>query len=70
MRRAQNREAHRARSSLSGASSCRTIGLDAPTNDTELITTYVRQIEVRRTKIAISLVSEDQGKKTQPSFGP
>ena len=37
----------------------RHIGPDAPVDNTELITTYVRQIEVRRTGIAISLSSED-----------
>jgi site-specific DNA recombinase len=38
----------------------RHIGHDAPIDTTELITTYVRQIEVRRTEIVISLLSEDQ----------
>jgi hypothetical protein len=33
----------------------RHIGHDAPVDNTELITTYVREIEVRRTEIAISL---------------
>src|SRR5580658_727742 len=37
----------------------RHIGHDAPLDNTELITTYVRQIEVRRTVIAISLLRED-----------
>ena len=37
----------------------RHIGHDAPVDNTELITTYVRQIEVRRTEIVISLLSED-----------
>ena len=37
----------------------RHIGPDAPADNTELITTYVRQIEVRRTEIAISLMSGD-----------
>ena len=37
----------------------RQIGHDAPVDNTELITTYVRQIEVRPTEIAISLLSED-----------
>jgi site-specific DNA recombinase len=37
----------------------RHIGDDAPIDNTELITTYVRQIEVRRTEIVISLPSED-----------
>jgi site-specific DNA recombinase len=38
----------------------RHLGSDAPIDTTELITTHVRQIEVRRTEIAISLLSEDQ----------
>jgi site-specific DNA recombinase len=38
----------------------RHIGPDAPVDTTELITTHVRQIEVRRTEIVISLLSEDQ----------
>jgi site-specific DNA recombinase len=38
----------------------RHIGHDAPIDNTELITTYVRKIEVRRTEIAISLRSEDR----------
>jgi site-specific DNA recombinase len=37
----------------------RHIGADAPIDTTELVTTYVRQIEVRRTEIAISLLSEE-----------
>jgi len=37
----------------------RHIGHDAPVENTELVTTYVRQIEVRRTEIAISLLSDD-----------
>jgi hypothetical protein len=37
----------------------RHIGDDEPTDDTELITTHVRQIEVRRTEIAISLLKEE-----------
>jgi site-specific DNA recombinase len=36
----------------------RHIGHDAPTDNAELITTYVRRIEVRRTAIAISLLNE------------
>jgi site-specific DNA recombinase len=36
----------------------RHIGPDAPVDDTELITTCARRIEVRRTEIAISLLSE------------
>jgi hypothetical protein len=36
------------------------VGPDAPVDTTELITTYVRQIEVRRTEIVISLLGEDQ----------
>jgi site-specific DNA recombinase len=38
----------------------RQIGPDAPGDDTELITTYVQRIEVKRTEITISLSSEDQ----------
>jgi hypothetical protein len=38
----------------------RHIGHDAPIDNTELLTTYVRQIEVRRTEIAISKASEDE----------
>jgi site-specific DNA recombinase len=37
----------------------RHIGPDAPGDDTEMISTYVQRIEVRRTEIAISLGSED-----------
>src|SRR5262249_18256612 len=37
----------------------RHIGDDAPIDTTELITTHVRQIEVRRTEIAISLMNEE-----------
>jgi hypothetical protein len=43
----------------------RHIGHDAPVDNTELITTYVRQIEVRRTEIAISLRSEDQASEVE-----
>ena len=43
----------------------RHIGPDAPVDNTELITTYVRQIEVRRTEIAISLPSEDQASEDE-----
>src|SRR5262249_50929487 len=35
------------------------IGLDAPGEDAELITAYVHRIEVRRTEIAITLLSQD-----------
>jgi site-specific DNA recombinase len=38
----------------------RHVGPDAPSDETELITTCVRRIEVRRTEIAISLASEDR----------
>jgi site-specific DNA recombinase len=38
---------------------------DAPIDTTELITTYVRQIEVRRTEIAISLLNEDNASKDE-----
>jgi site-specific DNA recombinase len=37
----------------------RHVGPDAPSGDTELIAEHVRRIEVRKTEIAISLVSED-----------
>jgi hypothetical protein len=37
---------------------------DAPSEDTELITTWVRRIEVRRTEIAISLAGEDDAGDT------
>jgi site-specific DNA recombinase len=37
----------------------RHVGPDAPSADTELIPAHVRRIEVRKTEIAISLVSED-----------
>ena len=43
----------------------RHIGHDAPIDNTELITTYVRQIEVRRTEIAISLLSEDHASEDE-----
>ena len=43
----------------------RHIGHDAPIGNTELITTHVRQIEVRRTDIAISLLSEDQASEDE-----
>jgi site-specific DNA recombinase len=38
----------------------RQVGPDAPSDDNELIGTHVHRIEVRRTEIAISLVSEDR----------
>jgi hypothetical protein len=38
----------------------RQIGPDAPSDDTEMITTCVRRIEVRRTEIAISLANEER----------
>ena len=41
------------------------IGDDAPIDTTELITTCVRQIEVRRTEIAISLVNEDNASEDE-----
>jgi hypothetical protein len=44
---------------------CQQIGHDAPIDNTELITTYVRQVEVRRTEIAISLLSEDQASEDE-----
>ena len=45
------------------------IGPDAPSDDAELITTCVHRIEVRRTEIAVSLVSEDHASNgdTTPS---
>jgi hypothetical protein len=43
----------------------RHIGPDTPIDTTELITTYVRQIEVRRTEIVISLLSEDQASEDE-----
>jgi hypothetical protein len=43
----------------------RHIGPAAPIDTTELIATYVRQIEVRRTEIAISLLSEDQASEDE-----
>ena len=43
----------------------RHIGPDAPVDNTELITTYVRQIEVRRTEIAISLPSEENASEDE-----
>jgi site-specific DNA recombinase len=35
------------------------IGPDAPSDDAELITTCIRRVEVRRTEIAVSLMSEE-----------
>ena len=43
----------------------RHIGHDAPTDTIELITTYVRQIEVRRTEIAISLMNEENASEDE-----
>jgi hypothetical protein len=43
----------------------RHIGHDAPIDNTELITTYVRRIEVRRTEIAISLRSEENASEDE-----
>jgi site-specific DNA recombinase len=43
----------------------RHIGHDAPIDNTELIATYVRRIEVRRTEIAISLLSEDHASEDE-----
>jgi site-specific DNA recombinase len=37
----------------------RHIGPDAPSDDTELISAHVRRIEVRRTEIAVTLLSQD-----------
>jgi site-specific DNA recombinase len=47
----------------------RHIGHNAPIDDMELITTYVRQIEVRRTEIVISL-SEDQAPEDEGGNPP
>jgi site-specific DNA recombinase len=41
------------------------IGDGAPIDTTELITTYVRQIEVRRSEIAISLMNEDNASEDE-----
>jgi hypothetical protein len=43
----------------------RHVGHDAPVDNTELVTTYVRQIEVRRTEIAISPLSEDHASEDE-----
>ena len=43
----------------------RHIGHDAPVDNPELITTYVRQIEVRRTEIAISLMNEENASEDE-----
>jgi site-specific DNA recombinase len=43
----------------------RHVGPDAPVDTTELITTYVRQIEVRRTEIVVSLLSEDRASEDE-----
>jgi len=43
----------------------RHIGPDAPVDNTELITTYVRQIEVRRTEVAISLMDEENASEDE-----
>ena len=43
----------------------RHIGDDAPIDNIELITTYVRQIEVRRTEIAISLLREENASEDE-----
>jgi site-specific DNA recombinase len=43
----------------------RHIGHDAPIDNTELVATCVRQIEVRRTEIAISLLSEDHASEDE-----
>ena len=47
----------------------RHIGPEAPADDTELLTTYVQRIEVRRTEIAIWLLRQDhasEGEMTNP----
>jgi site-specific DNA recombinase len=43
----------------------RHVGPDAPVDTTELITTHVRQIEVRRTEIVISLLSDDRASEDE-----
>jgi hypothetical protein len=43
----------------------RHVGHDAPINNTELITTYVRQIKVKRTEIDISLLKENAAEDEQ-----
>jgi site-specific DNA recombinase len=43
----------------------RHVGPDAPVDTTELITTHVRQIEVRRTEIVISLQSGDRASEDE-----
>jgi hypothetical protein len=41
------------------------VGHDAPIDTTELITAYVRQIEVKRSEIAVSLLNEDQASEDE-----
>ena len=48
----------------------RHIGLDAPADDTELMTTWVRRIEVRQTEIAISLASEERDSEERTVNAP
>jgi site-specific DNA recombinase len=43
----------------------RHIGSDMPIDNTELVTAYVRQIEVRRTEIAISLMKEENASEDE-----
>jgi site-specific DNA recombinase len=43
----------------------RHIGPDAPVDNTELITTHVRRIEVRRTEIAIALLNEENASEDE-----
>jgi site-specific DNA recombinase len=43
----------------------RHIGPDAPVDNTELVTTYVRQVEVRRTEIAIALLNEENASEDE-----
>ena len=43
----------------------RHIGPDAPVDNTELVTTYVRRIEVRRTEIAIALLNEENASEDE-----
>ena len=43
------------------------IGPDAPSDDAEVITTWVHRIEMRRTEIAVTLLSEDSNDDTTTS---
>jgi site-specific DNA recombinase len=48
----------------------RHIGDDAPIDNTELISTYVRQVEVKRTEIAISLMKEENAQEDEQGPPP